>query len=144
MIPIVHTLVLLGCVAWTIRAIRQQGRRPTEKQVLLGLAAGLAVGVLALFVAVHMCMNGTPVSQWLIPSACLSATLLFVRPSFTRRLASAALVVAAFALSFQYSAEVHHDRYIGVSGLGSFEWHSPVTGLYRCRTSPCVAPPFRP
>jgi len=120
-------------MAWTVGTLLRQRRRPTDRQVLGALTAGLAVAALGFTLGMHMCLNGTPVLQWLIPAACLSATLLFVRPSLSRRIACGVLIIVAVALPAQYSTEVHAGRYIGNPAVGSFQWYTPLTGLYRCR-----------
>jgi hypothetical protein len=73
-----------------------------------------------------------------IPSLALLSVVLLVEPMKPRLLAAIALSLTSLALSFHYAAAVHGPTWIGnpdsftlESMRARYEWHTPLTGLYR-------------
>lgn len=95
-------------------------------------AAGL-VGLANL----HLCDEGQPIAQWVIPAASASAAMLFVGSRAHRLAIAFGSVALATILSFSFTDAVHGSTYTGnpratrERTAPKAEWHTFVTGLYR-------------
>jgi hypothetical protein len=141
MVGSIHALLLLSLPMAVGFALVRSFRWPTWAAVGWTAAILLAMALVGGF-AIHMCMLGQPVAQWLLPSACGSVAVLFVDSRALRRGLAVTSILLCAVLTQHYTAEVHGPTYVGTQ-VGRFaghtrrEWHSWITGLYR-RTGPPV------
>src|SRR5688572_859158 len=97
------------------------------------MMAATAVGGAAAVVGsmqFHMCAEGVPLAQWMIPGASGTAAMLFVGARPLRRALALASVMLAVALSFSFTEAVHGSAYTGNPSpthdrsAAKSEWHS--------------------
>jgi hypothetical protein len=143
----VHALALGLCVLFTELACSRErelgGEGPTFGRITL---AALLAGLIALLVAaagLHMCDEGQPLQQWLIPAVCIGFVVAVIRERRRCITLAALLGLAALVMTLHYGALVHGDTYIGRSTPSASMtesqpgrvpergWHTPLTGLYR-------------
>ena len=137
MTALVHLVLILSAAGLAVFLVRRYRRRPTAGRVAAAFGA-LIVPLLSLGAGLHRCDCGIPLFQWLIPSIALICVVLLVEPIKQRLFGAIALSVTSLALSFHYAGAVHGPTWIGnpesvtlESTRARFEWHTPITGLYR-------------
>lgn len=132
-----HVVALIGIVIASVIVIVARPTRPTAKRALTAVIA-LVVPACGATVGLHRCDSGQPLQQWLVPSVCVIAVLLWVEPLRLRIALGAICAALAIGLSLHYAAVVHGPTFIGnptSSALGSAraerQWHTPLTGFHR-------------
>lgn len=113
MIGNLHAAALLSLTLVTIVVCARCRRERPRRRMLPGLLTGALLGMVASCVSSHLCRAGQPLTQWLIPAACLAATLTYVGHAAARWTVAIIAVVAMFGLSSHYSDVVHGPVYIG-------------------------------
>jgi hypothetical protein len=120
-IAIVHFLALILLPVATAAWCWRHFERPRLVPALLG--AGIVIFALLLTIPAitHMCSNGQPDNQSLIPFVCALAVVLLVGNIFAK--VGAVLVIWArpLALSFTFNTVVHVKEWIGVPKVGHQE-----------------------
>ncbi len=109
-----HALLLL-LVPLTIAALCPffaKRRRPGDD---VGAATLIAVctGLAACVINQHLCSEGTPLTQWIVPAVCLWCVLTFFESKTCRRVSAVLLVGVMFTLSCHYSDVVHEPEWTG-------------------------------
>lgn len=121
MVATLHALMLLaipvGAIVVCVVARHRHASRLVSF-VCLGVALGL--GFLCWLFNQHMCFNGSPVAQWLIPMPFLWLVLVCLADTRLRRLTGALIAVGMVGLSCQYTDIVHGERW-----TGSSQWERP-------------------
>lgn len=103
---------------------------------MAAMAFGGAAGLIGIS-QWHLCDQGQPLAQWVIPGATASAAMLFVGRRPLRRAIAFASVALALVLSVSFTTAVHGPTYTGNPratrdrAAPHGEWHTIVTGLYR-------------
>ena len=139
MLPLVHFLVLVVLPLATGYAMRRFWSSPDTGRMIAATAVGGTAGLVGM-TQLHMCAEGIPLAQWIIPGACASGAMMFVTVRPVRRALALASILAAIVLSTTFTSAVHGDVYTGnpraVAGRSAaiVEWHSFLTGLYRRAT----------
>jgi hypothetical protein len=137
-IALVHFLALLALPVATAFWCWRHFARPRLGRTLRGLAIVCLAFLLTIPAFAHHCGNGQPGNQALVPFLCALAVVVLVGRMSARVGAIAAIWAILLALSFTFNTAVHGPEWIGVrkyhGSLGSEEWHTSVTGLYRRNT----------
>ena len=131
MLAAIHFAVLIALPLWVGHAIRRKYQTPTPPRLIAAIAFGGVAGMIGLS-QVHMCAEGTPLAQWVLPGATASAAMMFVESRALRRTIAFASILAALTLSVSFTSAVHGATYTGnpnTPGARS-QWHSFLTGLY--------------
>lgn len=81
----------------------------------VGAATLIAVctGLAACVINQHLCSEGTPLTQWIVPATCLWCVLVFFESKTCRRVCAVLLVGIMFTLSCHYSDVVHEPEWTG-------------------------------
>lgn len=117
------------------RALRRHFAAPTASRVVAAIGFGGAAALIGLS-QLHLCDEGQPLAQWVIPGASATAAMLFVGHVRTRRGLAFASLGVALVLSLSFTSAVHGPTYTGnpaaVRGRPApkTEWHTMLTGLY--------------
>jgi hypothetical protein len=143
----VHAIVLGLCVLVTELACSRERERGAEGPTLLRLAFAIVLAiVLGLVIGaagLHMCDEGQPLQQWLIPAVCIGFVAAIIRDHRRVAMLVGGLALTSFVLTLNYGGLVHGNTWIGRSTpswsmaethpgrLPEQSWHTPVTGLYR-------------
>lgn len=138
MLAAIHFAVLVVLPVWAGYAIRRRYEAPTSPRMIAAIAFGGAAGLIGVS-QMHLCHEGTPLAQWMLPGATASASMLFVQSRPLRRAIAFVSIVAALGLSTSFTTAVHGTTYTGNPGMNPgarSEWHSFLTGLYRRSPAP--------
>jgi len=107
-----HALALL---ALTILPVVLLGlakrRRPTDRQLIFALGTAVGVALVAWMLNHHLCREGTPRNQWLIPCLLLFLVLAFVQAKRRRRITGAIIAAGMIGLSFHFTELVHSSEW---------------------------------
>jgi hypothetical protein len=135
--PELHVAAFGLAVAMTVGFSAAWFGPPTVRRALVAVAVGVAIGSVSAALGLHKCHEGNPVHQWLVPSACAVAVILFVRQSAVRVAAVVFLAVLGVFLSGDFAAVVHGREYVGRAApsnrsgsVGIPDWFTPLTGFY--------------
>ena len=106
-------LLLLLPLATLVIVVAWQRRSPSTRQLALaGLLSCLAMA-LAFSFNQHLCVEGTPLNQWLITGMCMFLTLAVLESARRRRLLAAVLFVGMIRLSCHFTDVVHSPGWTG-------------------------------
>lgn len=110
----IHALSLLAMPVVTLLVCCvTRRRRPTSRQVVnAGAITGVTVLMLSVFSA-HLCNNGNPGFQFLIPGACLWVVLAIAGTQWVRVSLAVCLIGLMAILAHQYVELVHSRQWIG-------------------------------
>ena len=132
-----HFVAIVALAAITFVTVKTAFDRPSWQRV--AVAALAPFGFVALFLfSVHACDAGQPLWQWLGPTLCACAAILFVGDRRARALLVMGAVAVSLGLSLHFAEAVHGAEWVGnpasmtvERGVAAAEWHTPVTGLHR-------------
>lgn len=109
-----HAVILmLVPIVMLIAFLAAEKRRPTGHQVAVSAIIAGGTGVFADISSAHLCSEGNPLTQWIIPALCMGVVLCYFRNALPRRILAASLFVVMLALSMHYAGVVHEPKWTG-------------------------------
>lgn len=88
-------------------------RQPSGREATRAFMIGVAAMIVTFLLNQHLCREGVPVKQWLLPGAGLIFVLGYVKHAAYRRTVAALLLVAMLGLSHHFNHLVHQDGWTG-------------------------------
>lgn len=114
MLGSLHAVLLIGVLVVSLVAVVFLERRMASAlQALVALLVSLLAASVACLFSAHLCKEGNPFAQWLLPAPAALLVLMFVKHDGWRRLIGATALVATVGLSFHFSELVHRPGYTG-------------------------------
>lgn len=122
----VHAIVLIGLPIGTLAMLAIcKKRKPRARDLLVG-TIGAGIVSLSGLSCKHLCNQGDPFFQWLIPAVCIWLVLLFVADGTWRRSVAVLLFVAEVALCHHFVEIVHRTGWTGnPAGMRAMEQNRP-------------------
>jgi hypothetical protein len=109
-----HAVMLLVLPAAGLIAIAMGARRsPTARQSIAAAAIGLGAMVVCAGSNMHLCLEGVPRTQWLLPGLVLIIAWAAIGRAALRRVVAGSLIIGMLGLSCHFTHLVHQQGWTG-------------------------------